>query len=563
MRMDARRMLPSFCMAAMMLLAAITCSAADDALGFPPAGWSREQLLCEYSRLTGAFSVDISGDLLLIAYSDGQYDSLKIRGRAFSLGKDGPQERWSREVSANDSHNVFPLVMASKSGGFHVFWVERPDDTRYSIRYSRLDGSGAAVIEDTLLETGNGPIRDLTAAELPDGDLVLAWSDWRGRTLDVMAGRVELGGGPVALSGKVTYERIEPDRAMSTPRIAYIDGVDEIALLWVESGFEKANLNLAWLDPADLSSQGSVVLGTYSTASGSYPAIDTGREGEFYVSWPQDINIMSFTANKTSDIMFAHFKGREMLWSSKVVELPDNQGAPAIAFDGSQVLLSWQDFSERSPHVWVGRLDDRGVFTKGPYKADYTLLASMKPYLGSVDGRAVLVYERFTSEGPRQAYLMSQLNPAEPGILYSLGIDESNPIKHAAYSLAMSALRAAVNVMVNIAAIALGMVLLRFLSKSGMAEGMRHRPELLAGALVSFMMLLQATPLFFSLPGIFGPDFHAIVSVAAGVLAYAVMRFGRSDWWLDSLTQLVFICLWLFFQQFALLIPSLLKAGLL
>lgn len=562
MIINARRMLPVV-MTAIILISASMCSAAEDTLGFPPEGWSREQLLCEYSRLTGAFSVDISGDLLLIAYSDGEYDSLKIKGRAFRLGSKGPQELWSNDISNNNSHNVTPLVTASKSGDFHVFWVERPDEVRYSIRYSRLDASGNAVIDDTLLETGSGPIRDLTAAELPDGDLVLAWSDWRGRTLDVMAGRVDLEGGVATLSGEVTFKRIEAERAMSTPRIAYIDEQDEIVLLWVESGFEKANLNIAWIDPDGLSALSTAVLGTFTTASGSYPAIDTGRDGEFYISWPQDINIMSFTAYKTSDIMFAHFRGREMLWSGKALELPENQGTPAIAFDGSQVFISWHDFSERSPHVWVGKLDDEGGFTSGPYKTDYTLLASMKPYLGTVDGRAVLVYERFTSEGPRQAYLMSQLNPALPSILYSLGIDEANPVKHLAYSLAMSALRAAVNVMVNIAAIALGMGLLRLLSKSSLTEGIKHRPELMAGALVSFMMLLQATPLFFSLPGIFGPDFHAIVSIAAGILAYAVMRFGRSDWWLDSLTQLVFICLWLFFQQFALLIPSLLKAGLL
>jgi len=96
-----------------------------------------------------------------------------------------------------------------------------------------------------------------------------------------------------------------------------------------------------------------------------------------------------------------------------------------------------------------------------------------------------------------------------------------------------------------------------------LTEKMRQRPELMAASIITFLMLLQATPLFVSLPGIFGPDFHAIVSIVAGLAAFTLMRLGRSEWWLDSLMQLVFMCMWLFFQQFALLIPSLLKAGLL
>lgn len=545
----------------LLTLSALSSAAEADAsvLGFPPEGWSRETLLCEYSRLTGAFSVDLNGDVLCIAYSDGEYDWLKISVKAFKLSPSGPKLLWQKEASTTQTHNITPLVLAAKSGGFHIFWVERPNQDDYSIRYSRIGISGEVEIPDTLLETGAGPIRDLTAAETGDGSIALAWSDWRGRTLEVMVGSVGFGNGSPSLS-KINYmPSLDAEKAMSTPRIAYVGEGDYLALLWVESGFEEANLILSWLSASDFSVQSLQSLGGFTTASGAYPAITIGKGDEIYVAWPQDINTKSLSATRTSDLMLAYFAGKELVWSKKVIEMPENQVSPALAFDGQDAFMAWHDFNDRSPHVWVGKPESE----YGPLKLDYNLMASMKPYAGMVGDKAVMVYERFTSEGPRQAYLMSQVNPAKPSLLYSLGIDESAPVKHLAFTLAMAALRSALSVMLNIGALALGMGFLWAMKYIRLTEKMRQRPELMAASIIAFLMLLQATPLFVSLPGIFGPDFHAIVSIVAGLAAFTLMRLGRSEWWLDSLMQLVFMCMWLFFQQFALLIPSLLKAGLL
>ncbi|MCK7488749.1 MAG: hypothetical protein MZU97_27080 [Bacillus subtilis] len=501
-----------------LVMAAVSSSAEADAsvLGFPPEGWSRETLLCEYSRLTGAFSVDLNGDALCIAYSDGEYDWLKISVKVFKLSQGGPKLLWQKEASTTQTHNITPLVLAAKSGGFHIFWVERPNQDDYSIRYSRIGISGEVEIPDTLLETGAGPIRDLTASETGDGSIALAWSDWRGRTLEVMIGSVGFGEGAPVLS-KISYmPSLDAEKAMSTPRMTYIGEGDYLALLWVESGFEEANLILSWLNASDFSVQGLQSLGGYTTASGAYPAISKGVGDEVYVAWPQDINTKSLSATRTSDIMLAYFDGKDLVWSKKVIEMPENQVSPALAFDGQDAFLAWHDFNDRSPHVWVGK-PEAGY---GPLKVDYNLMASMKPYAGMVGDKAVLVYERFTSEGPRQAYLMSQMDPAKPSLLYSLGIDESAPVKHLAFTLAMAALRSALNVMLNIGALALGMGFLWAMKYIRLTEKMKQRPELMAASIIAFLMLLQATPLFVSLPGIFGPDFHVIVSIVAGLAAF-------------------------------------------
>ena len=536
--------------------------AVEEGPGFPPAGWSREQLLCEYSRLTGSFSASANGSIFAIAYSDGEYDWLRISAKAFLLGRNGPEEVWSNEVSKEKTHNITPLVVPASSGGFHIFWVERPDEERYSIRYSQLAGDGSVLVSDTLLESASGPIRDLTAVELSDDALVLAWSDWRGRTLDVMAGKVLLEEGRARLASKVTYEGMNADKAMSTPRMAYLGNEDEITLVWVESGLEQAKLILAWIDPADLSVRAQSDLGSFTTASGAYPAIAAAEDGQLFVAWPQDINELSLSATKTSDIMMARFTGHEQMWSGKLVEMPENQTAPSLVAEGGEMILAWHDFSERSPHVWIGKSNPDGGFSYGPVKADYSLMASMKPIICSIDRKAVLAYERFTSEGPRQAYLMSEFNPANPSILFKLGVEEASPVKHIAFTLAMAVLRSALNVMLNVGSFALTMGFVWLLSRMGFDEGLKKRPELMATAIISFLLLLQATPLFVSMPGVYGPDFHAIVSVAAGLLAFTLMRAAKSDWWLDSLMQLAFMLLWVFLQQFALLIPGLLKAGL-
>ena len=287
----------------LLMLSAVSSAAEADAsvLGFPPEGWSRETLLCEYSRLTGAFSVDLNGDVLCIAYSDGEYDWLKISVKAFKLSPGGPKLLWQKEASTTQTHNITPLVLAAKSGGFHIFWVERPNQDDYSIRYSRINVSGDVEIADTLLETGAGPIRDLTAAETGDGSIALAWSDWRGRTLEVMVGSVGFGDGSPSLS-KINYmPSLDAEKAMSTPRMAYVGEGDYLALLWVESGFEEANLILSWLNASDFSVQGLQSLGGYTTASGAYPAITKGEGDEIYVAWPQDINTKSLSATRTSD----------------------------------------------------------------------------------------------------------------------------------------------------------------------------------------------------------------------------------------------------------------------
>lgn len=527
--------------------------------GIPPEGWSRETMLCEYSRLTGAFSAGISGRTVLIAYSDGEYDWLRVVARAFELTKDGPKLLWQKDVSGQLTHNITPTVVRAEAGGFHILWVERPDQDNYSIRYSKLGMDGTAEIGDTLLETAGGPIRDITAAELEDGSLAIAWSDWRGRTLEIIKGRVSFEGGTARLAGLSNLARVQADKAMSNPRIAYERVEGDLALVWVESGFEEANIYAAALDPESLEVLRSEALGSFTTASGGYPAIAAGEPGAIYVSWPQDINIKSLTAIRTSDIMMAKLEDGLMSWSGKIVELPENQTAPWVAFDGEEPFVVWHDYSERSPHTWAIRpfADDAA------YRLDYSLMAGMRPVaLMTDDGLAAVIYERFTGDGPRQAFLMSQVNPAVKTPLYTMGIDEASPARHVAFTMALSFLYAGMNVMVNIGALMLGMGFLWLIKRVGIKDGMRDKPELMAAAIILFLMLLQATPLFVSLPDIYGADFHIIASLAAAAGAFLLMRLGRSEWWLDSLMQLVFMCVWLFFQQYALLIPGILKVGL-
>lgn len=550
------------CIVLMQLVPAAALSAEGDTPegpGIPPEGWSRETMLCEYSRLTGAFSAGISGKTVLIAYSDGEYDWLRVVARAFELTKDGPQLLWQKDVSQQQTHNITPTVVSSASGGFHVLWVERPNQDDYSIRYSKLGPDGTAVIGDTLLETAGGPIRDIAAVELFDGSLAIAWSDWRGRTLEIIKGRVTFGGGSARLSGLSNLARAEVDKAMSNPRMAFERASGSLVLVWVESGFEEANIYAAGIDPETMEVLGSELLGSFTTASGGYPTVAAGGPGEVYIAWPQDINIKSLTAIRTSDIMMAKLVDGKPVWSGKIVELPEDQTAPALAFDGAEPFAAWHDYSERSPHTWVRRpfADDAA------YRLDYSLMAGMRPVaLMTDDGLAAVIYERFTGDGPRQAFLMSQVNPAAITPLYIMGIDEAAPARHVAFTMALSFLYAGMNVMVNIGALMLGMGMLWLIKKAGIKDSLRNRPELMAAAMILFLMLLQGTPLFVSLPEIYGADFHIIASLAAAVGAFFLMRLGRSEWWLDSLMQLVFMCVWLFFQQYALLIPGILKVGL-
>jgi hypothetical protein len=278
-----------------------------------------------------------------------------------------------------------------------------------------------------------------------------------------------------------------------------------------------------------------------------------------YIAWPQDINIKSLTAIRTSDIMMARILNGKLDWSGKIVELPENQTAPSLAFDGAEPFAAWHDYSERSPHTWVMR----PFADSAPYRLDYSLMAGMRPVvLMTDDGLAAVIYERFTGDGPRQAYLMSQVNPAKITPLYIMGIDEAAPARHVAFTMALAFLYAGMNVMVNIGALMLGIGFLWLIKKAGIKDSLRNRPELMAAAMILFLMLLQATPLFVSLPEIYGSDFHIIASLAAALGAFFLMRLGKSEWWLDSLMQLVFMCVWLFFQQYALLIPGILRVGL-
>ncbi len=565
MKHRSRFLIMALIAASMMLMQLVPGSAlgADsetpEGPGIPPEGWSRETMLGEYSRLTGAFSAGISGRTVLIAYSDGEYDWLRVVARAFELTGDGPRLLWQKDVSGQKTYNSAPTVVRSAAGGFHVLWVERPNQDDYSIRYSKLRMDGTAEIGDTLLETAGGPIRDITAAELEDGSLAVAWSDWRGRTLEIIKGRVSFEGGTASLVGLSNLPRIQADKAMSNPRIAYEKAAKSLSLVWVESGFEEANIYAAALDPESLGILESEALGSFTTASGGYPSVVAGGPGVIYVSWPQDINIKSLTAIRTSDIMMAKLEHGKLAWSGKIVELPENQTAPSVAFDGTEPFVAWHDYSERSPHTWVMRpfADDAA------YRLDYSLMAGMRPVsLMTDDGLAAVIYERYTGDGPRQAYLMSQVNPAVKTPLYTMGIDEASPARHVAFTMALSFLYAGMNVMVNIGALMLGMGFLWLIKKAGIREGMRNRPELMAAAIILFLMLLQSTPLFVSLPEIYGADFHIIASLAAALGAFFLMRLGRSEWWLDSLMQLVFMCVWLFFQQYALLIPGILKVGL-
>ncbi len=287
-------------------------------------------------------------------------------------------------TAANDKFNP---VVAFGGSDYLVVWNDQRNDA--GDVYGARVGRNGAVLDPAGIAISTAPGIQTSPYVASDGaDYLVLWDDG-GDSPGTYGARIASGGAVLDANGIV----ISPRRFVSG--IAF-DGTNYLAL-WAGGGVYGARLGKdgAVLDPADM---------TIATGGG-YPAALAFDGTNFLVVWPD------FRSGTSYDVYGARVgKDGAVLddGGMPISTAAGNQLAPAVAFDGVNYFVAWQDDRSGAGIQLYGReispagavVDPEDVSLVGE-----TTLNNIGPAIAaSGDGTLLLVYDRFDPSAPYGSY---------------------------------------------------------------------------------------------------------------------------------------------------------------
>ena len=207
--------------------------------------------------------------------------------------KSGPEFLVNATTQGDQSQSG---VTALSDGRFVAFWTDGSQTggdlsaTAIRARIFNADGSpqGAEFVVNTT--TANGQLEP-KASELPDGRLVVVWSDFSGPGLDISGGavRAQLINPDGSKSGAEFVVNSTTSASQSTPGIATLaDG--RFVVTWGDSSATGSDTSSSAVRAQIYNADGSptgpeVLVNTTTQGSQSQPIITTLAEGSFVIVW--------------------------------------------------------------------------------------------------------------------------------------------------------------------------------------------------------------------------------------------------------------------------------------
>ena len=294
-------------------------------------------------------SVAWNGTHFLVAWADSRLAAAPASDiYACRLLPDGTLLEKTGFIVSHDTDGRFAPVVASDGANFLIAWVDGRKGTG-DIYASRVTDAG------TVLDAAGIPIaatqqeQQAPALTWGNGTYLIAWQDQRAGTWDIYANRVHSDGKVLDGDG---FAVSLAARDQVAPAVAadgagfFVAWQDGRTLPVAQIYGARVSVNGAALDPAGLLLAGAA-------AAQAAPAI--AFDGTNYlVAW-QDLR-----GGRDWDLRGARVKPSGALLDVNgfaIAAPPGNQQAPSLAYDGAEFLIAWQDDrSGNSNDIYAGRV---------------------------------------------------------------------------------------------------------------------------------------------------------------------------------------------------------------
>jgi MYXO-CTERM domain-containing protein len=244
---------------------------------------------------------------------------------------------------ANATGNQTAPAVAFDGTNYFVVWQDNRSTFNYDIYGSRVSPSG------TVLDMATTGIAISTAANDQispsiafDGtNYLVAWSDGRWGTPDIYATRVSPAGLVLDASG-IGVSSMTPN-AQTTPRVAF-DGTNHV-IAWADTRSGNSDVYAARVSPAGTVLDANGIAVSSGTAAEQAPALACSNAGACFVAWQDQ-------RGGTWDAYGARFSGGTVGDPAgiELTQAANDEISPAVAFDGTNYLVVWQD--HRSTTSW-------------------------------------------------------------------------------------------------------------------------------------------------------------------------------------------------------------------
>jgi MYXO-CTERM domain-containing protein len=249
----------------------------------------------------------------------------------------------STTTISNATGNQTAPAVAFDGTNYFVAWQDNRGGFNYDIYGSRvspagtvLDGVGTGVAISTAAND------QLTPAIAFDGtNYLVAWSDGRWGTPDIYGARVSPAGLVLDASG-IGVSSMTPN-AQTAPRVAF-DGTNHV-IVWADTRSGNADVYAARVSPAGTILDASGIAVSAGAAGEQAPALACSSAGTCLAAWQDQ-------RGGTWDAYGARLAGGAV-GDPAGVELThaaNDEVTPAVAFDGTNYLVVWQD--HRSAGSW-------------------------------------------------------------------------------------------------------------------------------------------------------------------------------------------------------------------
>ncbi len=253
------------------------------------------------------------------------------------------------ELATNPEHERRPAV-ASDGTHFLVVWEEGLSHNR-DIRSTRVYSSGTVSITYGVDVSNASGVQEAPSVGFDGTQYLVAWRDERDNTDgEIYAARVGTSGNVVDRSGFMVST--SPD-GLSAPAMAS-DGTNSL-LAWVDGESGALDLYGARVDAAGTVLDTSGLLLTINGNAQSFPAVAT--DGTNYLIVWED------RRGEDVDLYGVRVDAQGVVLDSEAIAISTadgHQARPAIAFDGTHYLVVWMDERDGSFDIYGTRVDPSG-----------------------------------------------------------------------------------------------------------------------------------------------------------------------------------------------------------
>ena len=239
------------------------------------------------------------------------------------------------------------------AGGFLVAWADHRSDTTCDIIAGRVSDQGEPLDSGGIVVSATRYSQTAPAVASDGADYLVTWSDWRGGSeYDIYGARVTAAGVVLDSSGIAisTAPRYQEPSALAS------DG-SEYLVVWQDFRVGSWDVYGARVTPAGVVEDSSGIPISTARRYQENPAISFGS-ADYFVVW-QDLRADNF------DIYGARVSPDGTVRDTAGIPISTalhGQEHPAVAFDGTNFLVAWQDRrSDTSWRIYCSRVTPQGA----------------------------------------------------------------------------------------------------------------------------------------------------------------------------------------------------------